>query len=266
MTDRITSRQNPRVKHLLRLRESSHRKRQGRFPVEGAREVRRALASRWPLESLYYCEDLFRGAEAFDLLEEAARNDGLECVPMAEEAFRRAAYREGPDGFLAVAHRRERALSDLALSANPLLAVAVGLEKPGNLGAILRTADATACDALLLADARCDLFNPNAVRASQGAFFHLPFAAADGPDIRAFLQTREILPVLTTPEAAKSLFQTDLRGPVALVLGPEDSGLPEDWLQAEGLQVRLPMRGITDSLNVSAMAAVGLFEAVRQRA
>jgi TrmH family RNA methyltransferase len=234
--------------------------------VEGAREVGRALASGWPLACLYYCEELFSGEAAFALLERAADTDGLECVPMAADAFLRAAYREGPDGFLAVARRRERDLADFPLSEVPLLVIAVGIEKPGNLGAILRTADAAGCDGLLMADPRCDPFNPNAVRASQGAFFHLPFAAVSGGEVRNFLQERRIEPILTTPTAGKLLYEADLSGPVALVLGTEDRGLPAEWLSSGGTRVNLPMRGVTDSLNVSAMAAVALFEAVRQRA
>lgn len=267
LCDRITSRQNPRVKHLLRLRDNSHRKRQGLFLVEGLRECRRAHEAGWSLEALFFAEDLFPSPESSQWLQQltASGEVPFDCVPMTGSVFRKVAYRQHPDGLLAIVHKRSRCLSDLPPNANPCYMVLVGMEKPGNLGAVLRTADAAGADACILADARCDPFNPNAVRASQGAFFHLPFVCATSAEVLAFLQERRILPVLTTPSGPQSFFDLELRQPVALVFGTESAGLPAEWLQAPGQRAALPMQGITDSLNVSATAAVALFETVRQR-
>lgn len=267
LCERITSRQNPRVKHLLRLRQNSHRKRQGLFLIEGFRECQRALQANWTIDSLFFSEDHFSDPEALDFLDQlnAAPSPPFACIPMTAEVFAKVAYRQSPDGFLAVAHQRDRSLHDLPTTNNPFLIVLVGIEKPGNLGAIFRTADAAGADACLLADPLCDPFNPNAIRASQGAFFHLPFVCAPSADILSFLQKRAITPLITTPNAPLSLFQSNLRQPIALVLGTEHQGLPALWLDAQGIPASLPMKGLTDSLNVSSTAAIALFETVRQR-
>lgn len=263
MLESITSVQNPRVKHLVRLRESAHRRRQGRFPVEGRRELERALAAGWPLETLYFCPEFFSEGVETDLLEEA-EDRGVEMVQMAAEPFRKAAYREHPDGFLAVAKAVRRDLADLVLSSPPLLLVAAGVEKPGNLGALARTADAAGADALVVCDPVCDLFNPHAIRASQGSLFRLPVAAAGAEDVVRWLESGGVRVFATTPSAQKDLWEADYREPTAFILGAEATGLDPTWF-ARGESVRLPMRGLADSLNVSAMAAVALFEAVRQR-
>jgi TrmH family RNA methyltransferase len=261
----ITSPQNPRVKHLVRLRESSHRRRQERFLIEGTRELERALAARWPLESVYFCSALFHSESAFDLLHTIEESAAAELVELNEAAFRKAAFRQGPDGFLAVGIYQTTPLSDLALGDPPFLLVLEGIEKPGNLGAIVRSAHAAGVDGLILADAHTDPFNPNAIRAAQGASFHLPMAQADSAAVLQFLEEKGIQPVLTTPAAEHLLWDEDLSGPVALVLGAEDEGLSELWLHSAHVPVRLPMNGVTDSLNLAATAAIALFETVRQR-
>lgn len=263
MLESITSVRNPRVKHLVRLRESAHRRRQGRFPVEGRRELERALAAGWPLETLYFCPELFSEGVDTDLLE-AAEDRGVEMVQMTAEPFRKAAFREHPDGFLAVAKAVNRALSDLPLGNPALLLVAAGVEKPGNLGALARTADAAGADALVVCDPVCDLFNPHAIRASQGSLFRLPVAAADTEAVIAWLEAAGVRIYATTPGAETDLWEGDYREPSAFILGAEATGLGAEWFSG-GVSVRLPMRGLADSLNVSAMAAVALFEAVRQR-
>lgn len=265
MIERITSTKNDRVKHLVRLRERSHRKRQQRFLIEGLREIRRALLRAWPLESLYFCEDLFSDPDALELLDELATTP-VECIPMSSAAFARASMRQGPDGLLAVAHDRSSTLEEISLSAKPLLLVAEGIEKPGNLGAILRTANAAGADAVVFADCITDPFNPNAIRASQGAIFDIPFAAATAAAVSAYLTSKGIQPVLLRPDAPRSLWQCDLTGPIALLLGAEDTGLQPLWNDTRGaVACSLPMRGVSDSLNVAATAAIALFEAVRQR-
>jgi TrmH family RNA methyltransferase len=263
MPETISSVQNPRVKNLVRLRHGGHRKRQGRFLVEGHREIERAIQCEWPIESLFFCEDLFKSDDSFDLLH-LAEEKGIEMVQLATEAFQKGAYRQGADGLLSVALQREVSLDQLQLSETPLLVIVESIEKPGNLGAILRTANAAGADALIIADRVTDPFNPNAIRASQGAFFHLPFCCSDNPTIIDFLERREIQIVATSPDSDQLLWDANLTKPTALVFGSEDSGLSDDWLQ-NFQPFKLPMNGVSDSLNVASTVAVGLFEAVRQR-
>jgi RNA methyltransferase, TrmH family len=264
MYEAISSVQNARVKNLVRLREGSHRRRQNRFLVEGLREIRRALTGGWPLETLFFCEELFKDEGAFELLDAAAAG-ALELVRLSAPAFEKGAYRQGPDGLLAVAVQRHTPLEALSLPPDPLLVVLEAVEKPGNIGAVLRTANAAGADALILAEAVTDPFNPNVIRASQGAFFALPFCQTGNAELMVFLEERGIQPVLTSPAGEKLLWEADLSRPTALVFGAEDTGLSADWL-GHYPAWRLPMRGISDSLNVASTAAVALFEAVRQRA
>ncbi|MFP4541054.1 MAG: TrmH family RNA methyltransferase [Opitutales bacterium] len=260
----ITSAQNPRVKNLVRLREARHRRRSGYFLIEGEREVERALVARWTLTSLFFAPELFRAPATMDLVESAAERD-VETIQLAPEAFAKAAYREGPDGILALAPARSHALEDLAPRSPALLLVVAGVEKPGNLGALMRTANAAGADALIACDPVCDLYNPHAIRASQGAFFDLPLAAAEGEGVRRWLGERGITAVTTSPGAPQTLWETDLTRPLALVVGAENTGLDKAWLENASEPVGLPMAGLTDSLNVSVAAGIALFEAVRQR-
>jgi TrmH family RNA methyltransferase len=263
MAELISSVQNPRVKNLVRLRDGSHRRRQKRFLVEGYREIQRASECGWPVESVFFCEDLFKHPESFDLLHDFEEK-GVEIVQMTEGPFNKSAYRQGPDGLLAVAMQKSWELEKLPLSENPLLLVLEGIEKPGNLGAIFRTSNAAGVDAIIIAESVTDPFNPNTIRASQGAFFQLPFSHAGNEETMAYLKKRDITPVLTSPNGDKVLWEAPLDKPVALVLGAEDTGLSDDWLGSFEAY-RLPMKGITDSLNVASSAAVALFEAVRMR-
>ncbi|KAF0095384.1 MAG: hypothetical protein E1N59_879 [Puniceicoccaceae bacterium 5H] len=270
----IQSVQNPRVKSLVRLREARHRRRLERFLIEGRRELTRALACHWPLETVYFCPERFKAPaqdepDALSVVEQA-EDAGAEIVQLSPEAFDKVCYREGPDGLLAVAEIRERDLAELAerlaaLDHPALLLVVEAVEKPGNLGALLRTADAAGVDAVVVCDHRTDLFNPNAIRASQGAFFSVPTYLSETRELRPLLRQAGVTPVATTPRAEKTIWQQDLRGPIALVLGAESIGLSEDWLDGDTLTAHLPMQGVTDSLNVSVAAALVIFEAVRQR-
>jgi len=264
--ERITSLQNPRIKHLVRLRDGHHRRRQGSFLIEGLRETSRALDTQWRLQTLYFSPECFPAADAdhWDLLRRA-EDLHIELVQLSPEAFAKAAFREGPDGILAVAECRPLTLDELALPAAPLFLVAEQIEKPGNLGALLRTADAAGASACIVADARTDIYNPAVIRASQGAFFSLPVVSTDNTTARLWLEERGVRLVTTTPHTDRTLWDVDLTGPTAIVVGAEDTGVSADWTGPEVTTVSIPMRGASDSLNVSAAAAVALFEAVRQR-
>ncbi|NDV61138.1 RNA methyltransferase [Puniceicoccales bacterium CK1056] len=263
MFETISSVQNPRVKNLVRLREGSHRRRQGKFLIEGYREIKRALATRWPMETLFFSEDLFKEAESFQLIE-AAEDAGLEMVKLSPEAFAKSAYRQGPDGLLATGLQKETTLKELKLSKVPLLLALEALEKPGNIGAVFRTASAAGVDALILTNPVTDPYNPNVIRASQGAFFDVPFCQVENADLMVFLEEHEIRPVLTSPDGENLLWDEDLKSPSMILLGSEEKGLSPDWLETYPA-CRIPMKGVTDSLNVAAMAAIATFEAVRQR-
>ncbi len=264
--ERITSLQNPRVKQLVKLRDRRPRDEAGVFLVEGYREIRRALEAGTPLRELYFAPDWFLGGNEPALLERAAAA-GAQLFELTQDAFAKVAYRERPDGLLAVAPQWKRTLADLERNgkADPFYLVVEAIEKPGNLGTILRSADAAGCDAVIVCDPVTDLFNPNVVRASTGVLFSVPCVVGDTAEVASWLRARGIRSVATTP-AAKALYtEAGLRGPLAVVMGSEQYGLSEFWLEKADATVRIPMAGQADSLNVAMATIITLFEAVRQR-
>jgi TrmH family RNA methyltransferase len=263
----IESRQNPRLKELGRLWERKHRERQGRFLIEGLREVQHAAKAGWEIEAMFFCPDLFPAPTHAEWVAttRAQRNGALECIRLSVGAFEKISCRQGPDGLLAVCAMKQQRLQDLKFSQTPLLFVVEGLEKPGNLGAMLRTADAAGVDGMVMVDCAIDLFNPNVIRASQGMVFCMPVVSADAEPLQMWLRENAIRPVALTPHAEKSLWQLDLTAPTAFVLGAEDKGLSPLWMDADMHPCRIPMGGAADSLNVSVTAAICAFEARRQR-
>jgi TrmH family RNA methyltransferase len=260
----ITSLQNARIKRLVRLRDRRARDEEGAFLVEGYREVRRALEKKVALEGLYFSRDWFLGENEPALIAQAEAA-GAKLFELSKEGFAKVAYRERPDGILAVAPQWRTALSDLALPSTPFLLVVEAIEKPGNLGTILRSADAAGCHAVVVCDPVTDLFNPNVVRASTGVLFSVPCVVEDSQKVLAWLKGCGIRTVATTP-AAKDLYtDCDLTGPLAVIMGSEQYGLSEFWLKNSDQPVRIPMAGQADSLNVAMAALITLFEAVRQR-
>lgn len=258
----ITSRHNPRLKQAAALRDSRERRRTGRLLVDGARETLRALqAGVTPVEAFVDPnDDCPRTQRAVEALERR----GAPIVAVASAALEKLAYGQRADGLVMLAEAPPRDLARLRLPSAPLVVVLVGIEKPGNLGAIFRTADGAGADAVIVADARVDLDNPNAIRASVGAVFRAGVAVATGAAARAWLAERGVPTVATRPDGAVRYTEADLAGPVALVFGSEAQGLPEAW--ADGATaISLPMLGVADSLNVSAAAAAVLYEARRQR-
>lgn len=262
--EKITSLQNPRVKQLVKLRDRRPRDEAGRFLIEGYREVKRALAAGVKPAELYCAPDWFLG-ENEPALVDAAREAGAQVFELSKQVFAKVSYRDRPDGLLAVAPQWRRELADLQLKAPAFLLVVEAIEKPGNLGTLLRSADAAGVDAVLVCDPVTDLFNPNVVRSSTGVLFSVPVVMAESAEVRAWLRDQGIRAVGTTPAAPALYTESDLRGPLAIVMGSEQYGLSEFWLKESDLLVRIPMAGQADSLNVAMAAIITLFEAVRQR-
>ena len=261
----IQSRQNDQVKNLVKLRERKHRDRQERFLVEGLRELGHAIGSGYEVETIYYCPECFPSAQHGTFIADNCGNDGPPLVRMSEDAFSKAAYREGPDGIIAIAKQQSHSIQELELPAAPLLLVLEGIEKPGNLGAILRSADGAGADAVILVDCVLDLYNPNAIRSSQGLVFALPIVCTEQAYLSEWLTKHQIQTVATTPDTKSLHWDIDYKKPTALLFGSESDGLSDFWLRHTNERIRISMAGRADSLNVAAAAAVCLYEAKRQR-
>lgn len=264
MSDPITSSSNSQIKNLVRLRDRRHRDRSGTYLLEGFRAVTRAIDSGTEIQYLYVCPELFLGNNESKLIAAAAAS-GTTVIEVAAGPFTKAAYRDRPEGLLGVATQFETGLSKLETGPDPLILVVEAIEKPGNLGTMLRTADAAGCSAVIVCDPTTDPFNPNVVRASTGALFTVPLAVTSSTDAIAWLKERNIRIVATTPDADVIHHDADLKGPLAIAIGSEQFGLTETWLNAADARVRMPMAGMADSLNAAMAAGVALFEAVRQR-
>lgn len=264
MAEKITSLQNPRIKQLVKLRDRRPRDEAGVFLVEGYRQIRRALDKNVALTEVYFSRDWFLGENEDALLVQAAAA-GATLFELSKDAFAKVAYRERPDGLLAVAPQWHRRLDDLKPGAAPFLLVVEAIEKPGNLGTILRSADAAGCDAVIVCDPVTDIFNPNVVRASTGVLFSVPLVVAESREVQAWLRQNGIRTAATTPHTENIYTKTDLTGPLAVIMGSEQYGLSEFWMKNADVLVRIPMAGQADSLNVAMATIITLFEAVRQR-
>lgn len=260
----ITSVQNSRVKTVVHLRQRSHRDENGLMIVEGYREIKRALDNQYQPVELFFCPALFQGENEPALIERC-RAAGAALFECSRPVFEKIGYRDRPEGLLALGPQIRRSLADLNLPPNPLLIVAESIEKPGNLGTILRSADAAGVHALIVCDRCTDLNNPNVVRASIGTLFSVPVAEASSADTLAWLQQHRIRILAATPHAQADYFDVALNGPVAIVVGAEQYGLSELWMKNADLNVRIPMLGQADSLNVASATTLLLYEAVRQR-
>ena len=292
-TETITSAQNPKIKNLLLLQEKSKaRREQGLFVVEGRRELEHCLEGGFEIRTLFYCPEIAeegvvskisghprpdkregpagvasgRGrseAEAiFDTIPSAAKPLVIE-IP--EQIYRKVAYRESTEGIIAEVANKSLKLEDLKLPENPLIVVLESVEKPGNLGAVLRSADAAGADAVLICDPLTDLYNPNLIRASIGAVFTVPTVAVSSEDAIAFLKAKSIQILTAQLQDSSPYYDVNMRKGTAIVMGTEATGLTNPWRQAASAHIRIPMLGRLDSLNVSVSAAILLFEAVRQR-
>jgi TrmH family RNA methyltransferase len=262
MAFKITSLQNARIKDVVKLRERRERDKTDLFLIEGYRELKRALDAKRSVSMIFYCPELFLGSNERTLLDQS----GAELIQCTEEVFLKISYRDRPDGLLGIAPQVHLSLSDLKLKKNPFLVIAESIEKPGNLGTILRSCDAAGVDAVIVCDPTTDIHNPNVVRSSVGTLFTLPVIEADSFETLAFLKEKSIAVVAATPHAKLEFTKTDLSGPVAIAVGTEQYGLSEQWMKEADISVKIPMFGIADSLNVASATTLMLYEVVRQRA
>ncbi len=290
MSIKITSTANPAVKHALSLQKASVRKREGLFIIEGLREIRLAMRAGYMFDSLFYCPGItsgiagnatagepapgepvaghFSGAHgSFDEIADivGTLTGQARIIETSVHVFSRLAYREGSGGVLAVARQKKHLIEEISLMENPLVLVAESVEKPGNLGAILRTADAAGVDAVLVCDSATDIYNPNVVRSSLGTLFTVPVACCSSAEAIAWLKANNIRIFTTALTASVPYHEAGFAGPCAIVAGAEATGVSPAWEENCDINIIIPMFGKVDSINVSAAISVVLYEALRQR-
>lgn len=256
----ITSTHNPKVKSLLSLEKPRERRRQQLFIVEGKKEISLALQAGYKIGNLFYCVDLFPETDLKTL-----KLDDKLLVPVTKEVFDKIAVRENSGGVIAVAEMKTHRLEEIKLGKNPLVLVLESVEKPGNLGAILRTSDAAGVDAVIICDPQTDFYNPNVVRSSLGCVFTKQIAAAPSEETIAWLKKNSLSIYCTYLKASKPYHEVNFTIPSAIVMGTEATGLSDSWVKNSDANIIIPMQGKIDSMNVSTAAAVVVFEAVRQR-
>jgi RNA methyltransferase, TrmH family len=266
MTKKIESADNSTIKSLTKLKELKGRREVGQFLIEGVRETLRALQAGEQVQLLLECPELMNEQSAeFKELEQIAGERKIERLELSQRAFLKLSVRQNPDGMIAVATIEEKFLADIPLEENALILVIDGLEKPGNVGALLRTADAVNADAVIVTGFGTDLYNPNVIRASMGSLFSRPVLSLGAPEAIKFLQAKHFEIVAATPHTKKLYWAQDFTKSTAIVLGEEHEGLSSVWLEAATTQVTIPMSGLADSLNVATAGALLLYEALRQR-
>lgn len=262
MTKQITSLQNPFIKQIAQLKEKSRtRKKTGLFTIEGKRELSLAIKGNYKIESLYFFPDLFSASEA-----EALSHYNIEVIEITKEVYQKIAYRDTTEGVIAIAKTKPHNLESLALkNSNPLILVTEAPEKPGNIGALLRTADAANVDAVLIANPKTDIYNPNIIRSSVGCIFTNNIAVGNTSEIIEFLKEKNINIYCAALQASENYHKQDFSEPTALVVGTEATGLSKEWLDNATKNIIIPMQGEIDSMNVSVAAGILIFEAKRQR-
>jgi TrmH family RNA methyltransferase len=262
---KITSLQNAKIKSVIRLRDGRGRRRQGRMLIDGVREIRRAWEAGVAIVEVYFCAETCNRSSDAELLVDQLAGSGLVMFEVARTVLEKLTFGERSEGLVAVAVPPDSALDRLVLPSEGLVAVLEGIEKPGNVGAVLRSADAAGVAAVIVADEGTDLFNPNAIRASLGAIFTVPVAAASSREVLDWLRYQDFTIYAAWLDGTEDYSHVTYRGRSAVILGSEAHGLSDLW-RSEGItRVRLPMRGLVDSLNVSAAAAVLFYEALRQK-
>ena len=274
-TETVTSAQNPKIRNLLLLQEKSKaRREQGLFVVEGRRELEHCLEAGFRVRTVFYCPELAGSLPEGVCLPEAEKRvdasgrhtpSGTHVIEIPETLYRKVAYRESTEGIIAEVETRTLRLEDLELSEHPLIVVLESVEKPGNLGAVLRSADAARADAVIVCDPLTDLWNPNLIRASLGGIFTVPTVCAGSAETIDWLHAHGIRILTAQLQDSSWYYDTEMTGGTALVMGTESTGLNQIWRDAADAHIRIPMLGRLDSLNVSVSTAILLFEAVRQR-
>jgi len=257
MNINITSTSNPKIKWIKSLQNNSTRKAEGVFVVEGSKEVGYAVDNEFQLQSIFVCPDIYGEITPF--------GDDIEVYSITKDCFEKIAYRGSSDGVIAIFNNKEKKLDDVTMGENPFFIVVESVEKPGNLGAIIRTTDGSGADGVIVCDEKADIYNPNVIRSSVGTIFASQVLSASTKDVMDFLQKHEITPYgAVLSETSRVYTEADFTKPAAIILGSEHSGLSYDWVdRAQAIQI--PMLGINDSLNVSNAAAVLAYEVVRQR-
>lgn len=260
--EKISSPQNPKIKNLKKLEKASERREQNLFLIEGLREIVLAHRAGYEIKELFVCEELVKESKEYPLSELLITNNQS---PITKQVYDSLAYRETTEGVIATARPKKHSLENLQLKKNPLLLVIEAVEKPGNLGAMLRTCDAAGVDAVIICDAKTDLYNPNVIRSSIGTIFTNQIAVCETREAVAFMKKNGITAYAAQPAATQQYFEKNFRQPSAVIVGAEAAGLSDEWINAADEKIKIPMLGEIDSLNVSVSAAVLLFEAVRQR-
>ena len=268
MEDLITSAQNPKIKKLLALQQkSSERRSEGLFVVEGRREIEHCIEAGYEIDTVFVCPSLMSktpdqvGGDVMPGCDRASSK----VFDVSAEVYEKIAYRSGTEGLIAEVRTKSLGLADLQLSEHPLIVVLESVEKPGNLGAVLRSADASGADAVIVCDPWTDLYNPNLIRSSIGAIFTVPCVACSSAECIEFLKAHGIKILTAQLQDSDLYYDSDMKCGVAIVMGTESTGLTDIWRKAADAHIRIPMLGRLDSLNVSVSAAILLFEAVRQR-
>ena len=261
MTEKITSTQNPKIKRLQTLQQkSSERRQSGLFVVEGRRELMHCIETGFSIDTVFWCPAVEGGTEPMPSWPSDTR-----LYEISKEVYEKVAYRGSTEGVIAEVRTRQLTLEELQLPERPLIVVVERVEKPGNLGAILRSADAAGVDAVIVCDPLTDLYNPNLVRSSVGAVFSVPCVACSSEACITFLKAHSIQILTAQLQDSELYYDTDMQRATAIVMGTEATGLTDAWRQAADAHIRIPMLGRVDSLNVSVSAAILMFEAVRQR-
>lgn len=264
-TETISSAQNPKIKTLLELQEKSkERKKKGLFIVEGRRELLHCIGAGYEPHAIFICPDIL-GLKDRTEIEDAICTKDCICIEIPQPLYDKVAYRGGTEGVIAEMYCRETSLTSLNIKDNPLIVVLESVEKPGNLGAVLRSADASGADAVIVCDPLTDIYNPNLIRSSIGAIFTVPVATASSEDTIRWLKERNIKIYTAQLQDSEWYYDTNMKEGTAIVMGTEATGLTDIWREVADAHIKIPMLGHLDSLNVSVSAAILMFEAVRQR-
>ncbi|NGX56950.1 MAG: 23S rRNA (uridine(2479)-2'-O)-methyltransferase [Candidatus Anoxychlamydiales bacterium] len=264
----ITSLKNDKIKLIEKLKNKNKRDKYKLFLIEGYREISRAIEANVAFDSLYISNELFLGSNE-DALIDKFENKNIQIFKLKKEIFEKISYRDRPDGLLAIAKQKQEGIEELENilknKKNPFLLAIESIEKPGNLGSILRSSDAAKIDCVIVCDPKTDIFNPNVVRSSIGTLFTQKVIIANSTDVIDLLEKNNINIIATTPNCNKYYTQIDLTLPICIVMGSEQYGLSDKWLNEKSIKVKLPMRGKADSLNVAAATTIMLYETLRQR-